>query len=79
MEEVGPLLQKWGAKGEEIELLGAGKHIFTHIEWHMLGYLVHLEQLPRNGAENFILASREEIRKDYSIPSAYGMYLEQLT
>lgn len=78
LEEAGMLLREWGAWGEEVELLGSGKHIFTHIEWHMLGYLVHLRQLPWKETENLVLASREEIRRDFSIPSAYGVYLEQL-
>lgn len=78
LEEAGMLLREWGTWGEEVELLGSGKHIFTHIEWHMLGYLVHLKQLPWKETENLVLASREEIRRDFSIPSAYGVYLEQL-
>lgn len=78
LEEVCPLLEEWGAKGQEVELLGRGKHIFTHIEWHMLGYLVHLAQPPQDMVKHFTLATREEIKKDYSIPSAYSMYLEQL-
>ena len=78
LEEVYALLGEWGVEEDEVELLGAGKHIFTHIEWHMLGYLVHLAQVPGDMADHFTLVSREEIRKEYSIPSAYGMYLEQL-
>lgn len=78
LERVRSLLEEWGVKEEEVELLGKGKHIFTHIEWHMLGYLVHLAQIPKDMGENFTLVSREEMREEYSIPSAYGMYLEQL-
>lgn len=45
-EELARLLEQWGIRVEEIELLGRGGHVFSHVEWHMLGYLVHLSGLP---------------------------------
>ena len=72
------LLDEWGMKGEDVELLGAGKHIFTHIEWHMLGYLVHLTCVPEGVENDFKLATAEQIESEYSIPSAYSMYTRQL-
>ncbi len=64
---------------EEIELLGRAKHIFSHVEWHMLGYLVRLQQKPENGLEERgIWADIEEIKENYSIPSAFSAYYEKL-
>lgn len=61
-------------------------HIFTHKEWHMVGFeavlpegtLDALSKKCHNGAENpfkgLFLAPREEIDTLYAIPSAYRAY-----
>ena len=46
IEELDDLLAKMGAKNYIVEDLGEAKHIFSHIEWHMVGYLVHMTKLP---------------------------------
>lgn len=56
--------------GEPVPLTDA-KHIFTHIEWHMHGYLIPAEAL----REGVVSASPEEIREQYCIPSAFRAYL----
>lgn len=78
MEELKPMLQEWGADLEQIELLGSGKHIFSHVEWHMLGYLIHLQELKEEFAEHFVLADVEQIQNKYSIPSAFSVYLNEI-
>ncbi len=50
-EELTQLLKQWGLAAEEIELLGRGEHVFSHVEWHMLGYLVHLSGRPSFGED----------------------------
>ena len=50
--------------------LGDGKHIFTHIEWHMKGFLVECER----ESEAFHFATAEEIAREYAIPSAFRAY-----
>ncbi len=49
------------------------KHIFTHIEWHMTGWICEISceaaQLP------FTFVTPEDIRETYSIPSAYKAFL----
>lgn len=78
LEKIGPVLRKWGADLEQIEMLGSGKHVFSHVEWHMLGYLVHLQELKDDFDDKFVLADLEEIQNRYSIPSAFSMYLEKI-
>lgn len=76
-EELSAYLAEWNAGGEEVELLGKGKHIFSHIEWHMLGYLVHLNRIPEALAgERWV--SVEELRDHYSIPSAFQCYYKRI-
>ncbi len=51
------------------------KHIFTHMEWHMTGYLVEA----REKAPAFFWASADEIREKYALPSAFKAFKEWLT
>ena len=66
-------VEKMGFSPLRIQLLADAKHIFTHVEWHMKGFLIRVaetEDIP----EGMILANREETERDYPIPSAYGVY-----
>lgn len=78
VEEVLKKLEPDFGKVEEVELLGKAKHIFSHIEWRMIGYMVHLKELDLKMQENFILATKKELREKYSIPNAYAAYLKQV-
>lgn len=49
--------------------LGKATHIFSHIEWHMQGYVVELQTKPND--ETLVWAKKEEIA-DYAIPSAFS-------
>ena len=53
--------------------LGKAKHIFTHIEWHMEGYLVECKEL-----SNCHWVTKEDIEADYSIPTAFKTYKKAL-
>ena len=45
-------------------------HIFTHVEWHMRGYVIDCaEALP-----DYVWASARELREQYSIPTAFRFY-----
>ena len=55
--------------------LEASKHIFTHLEWHMTGFEVLLDDASaRMLPEELFLAPREEIDTVYALPSAYRAY-----
>lgn len=69
-EEVKSLLQP-----EDIHPCGDSRHIFTHVEWIMTGYkLIMKEEL-----SGYIWKTSEEIRRDYSFPTAFRFYLSQLS
>lgn len=78
LQELMPILQEWGVDTEQVELLGSGKHIFSHVEWHMLGYLIHLTQIPDDLKDGVVLASLAHIDGKYSIPSAFSIYLRKI-
>ena len=61
----------------KIETLQRSKHIFTHKEWHMVGYAVKVDELAERSKEsNLIFVEREEAKDKYPIPSAYHAYLQ---
>jgi len=60
---------------------GTGKHIFTHLEWHMTGYRVECPGSLENygealSAAGFCAVDRQEIGQDYAIPSAFSRWSE---
>lgn len=60
--------------------LPESKHLFSHIEWRMCGYLY---ELTRNATlpDGYVWASLDEVSAKYSVPSAFRTYtrlLEQL-
>ena len=55
------------------EYLGKAKHIFSHVEWHMVGYRVESE---RDG--KYVWADAQTIRDQYAIPKAFRVFMEKL-
>lgn len=79
LRELQSYLSEWKIKEEDIQLLGKGKHIFSHVEWHMLGYLVHLKQIPELLQESQgFWVSVDDMEENYSIPSAYAEYYKKI-
>lgn len=79
-EKLQELLAQWDTGADSIELLGRGKHIFSHIEWHMIGYLIHLNRLPSvPPANDGVWISTQKMQKEYSIPSAFRAYYSKIT
>lgn len=52
------------------QLAGTARHIFTHIEWHLCGFVLFAreEALP----SGYIWASRQELEERYALPSAFS-------
>lgn len=60
---------------QSITSLNSAKHIFSHLEWEMIGYLVKCQKKPK---KRWIWASKEELKNTYSIPNAYIKFLKQI-
>ena len=53
---------------------GEARHLFTHVEWKMRGFLIELPcELPA-----LVWADAETIRAEYSVPTALKYYLKHL-
>ncbi len=60
--------------GKSITPIGASTHIFSHIEWQMLGYLIDV-----NEADNqYKWVTISELLDEIAIPSAFRYYLNYL-
>ena len=83
-------LREQGFDSMRIEKLADAKHIFTHREWHMRGYLVRIaeqpevtskKEMPRYGgkySDKFVFATPEEMEDVYPVPSAFAAYKKLL-
>ena len=69
-------VKEQGLSPIRIRKLPPAKHIFSHIEWHMAGYAVKVEEPQEEGGarDSLFFVDREEMEKTYSIPSAFGAY-----
>jgi len=54
------------------EALPAAKHIFSHIEWHMSGILLHLPA--QSAPAGCVWVSREALQAEYTLPGAFKSY-----
>ena len=76
MDEVTAYSKEIGLAPIRIRPLEKAKHIFSHIEWHMTGYEVIVDELEKTNEKGFLFALPEEIGKKYSIPSAFEVYVK---
>lgn len=73
-EDAFSLLQEEGFAPKNIKSFGKGKHIFTHLEWHMEGFFVECEK----EKEGFVWATPEEIAKNFALPTAFQIFTKKI-
>lgn len=56
-----------------VEKLTDAKHVFSHVEWHMTGYMIRVDSLTRQEADLLFVDIREA-QERYPIPSAFAAY-----
>ncbi len=78
-EEVAEYLADNGWKAMSIEPLEDAKHIFTHREWHMKGYMVRVDESGCGQSTDWLYIEPEQTKEKYPIPSAYGAYTKYLS
>ncbi len=81
-EEVLAYLRELGLSPLRIRALPPAKHVFTHKEWHMKGYMVRVDELAAKGEgqrmQGLLFVDPEQTRTDYPIPSAFAVYAERV-
>ncbi len=63
---------------ESVQALPEAKHIFSHVEWHMTGYAIRVEELEHTENSGFLFVEPEKTEKEYPIPAAFAAYTEYL-
>ena len=66
-----------------IRKLGEAKHIFSHVEWHMTGYEILVDELEKSmaaaseekAAKDIIFADIRQLKEIYAIPGAFEAYM----
>ena len=65
-------LQQYGLNVTGISFLKDSKHVFTHIDWYMKGYLVTISE----ACDHFLWVSQEELFNQYALPTAFQTFLK---
>ena len=82
-EEVKEYLTENGLQVLRIQPLEDAKHIFSHREWHMKGYLIRVDELaPKKvgpDSADWIYIEPRETQGRYPIPSAFAAYAKGLS
>ena len=65
----------------KIRPLEQAKHIFSHVEWHMRGYMIRVAQPDEpdvSAAGGYLFAEAEDSEERYAIPSAFAKYTKYI-
>ena len=57
-----------------VKQLGNAKHIFSHVEWHMRGYEILVDELEKSMTGDVIFAGRRDLEEKYPMPSAFEAF-----
>lgn len=77
-EEVIAYCKGLGLSPLRLKKLGTAKHVFSHIEWHMEGYAVQMDELSENEGNGCQFVEPKEVERNYPIPSAFEAYTRYL-
>lgn len=77
-EEVIDWLNNTGLSAVRIQPLGEAKHIFSHVEWHMIGYTVLLENVVEEKMGDMLFIEPRDTEEKYPIPAAFEAYAAHL-
>ncbi|MDO5135449.1 MAG: A/G-specific adenine glycosylase [Eubacteriales bacterium] len=61
-----------------IRPLPEAKHVFSHVEWRMIGYLIRVASLEKSHEKEILFAKKNEKEEKYAIPSAFGAYVRYM-
>ena len=73
-EELTNYLEEHKISYLKFDSLQESKHLFSHIEWHMIGYEIYLDKK----IKDYLWISLSSLFKEYSIPTAFIIYTNYL-
>lgn len=75
-EEVLQLVKQMQLSPIRIIKLEDAKHIFSHVEWQMIGYMIQVEETEH--MENHLFVEGSRAQEAYAIPSAFLAYAQYM-
>ena len=73
MQQVKEYLSETVSCEVTVKRLKSGKHIFSHVEWHMHAYVVLVEETTAP-KENILFTEAQKAVENYAVPSAFSAY-----
>ncbi len=77
-DEVLCYLKEEGLAPIRIQPLPPAKHIFSHVEWRMSGYMVLVEQMSASDNPDLMIVEPKRTEAEYPIPAAFAAYVQYL-
>lgn len=79
-KEAAAYAEQMGLFPLKVEPLEEARHIFSHIEWQMTGYMIRVAQLDdmAEQKEGYVFAQAEVSEEKYAIPSAFARYTKYM-
>lgn len=80
-KEVLSFCEQAGLSPLHIKELSDAKHVFSHVEWHMKGYAVRVDELRQENEQkkqDWIFVEPVEAGRYYPLPSAFAVYMKHL-
>ena len=73
-------VRKYGMEPLRVQRMEDAKHIFTHIEWHLIAYDVRIAAEPEgeHAKSGLLLVDNRELHERFAIPSAFSAYTKYL-
>lgn len=65
------------AQVKEAAPAGEARHIFSHVEWDMTGYVIRLTGRPQ--AEGLLFVEKRELKEGYALPTAFRAFRRYIT
>lgn len=77
-EEAVRIVENMDLEALYIEPLEASRHIFSHIEWKMIGYRIRVASVETNRNKDLLFVDKKQSEKQYAIPSAFRAYVKYM-
>lgn len=78
-EEALAAVKGFGLSPIRIMPLADARHIFSHVEWQMKGWMVLVEELDEKEEQDLIFVEPARTRQEFPIPSAFAAYAASLS
>ena len=62
----------------QVQRLENSRHIFSHVEWEMTGYVIRVAELDITKKKHLLFVETADVEKQYPVPAAFHAYTEYM-